>query len=136
MRTVALLGFATLTSVFTVGEPAAKQAPILASIAQVLQQTNAQAALHHPFRLRAQVTLYQPEIYRYFLQNGKAGIYFNPRTDNVQWRVGDLVEVEGVTAVGLFAPILEVRRARVLGRGPPPPATASGRSKRVDTGSR
>jgi hypothetical protein len=81
----------------------------LTSIAQVLQLTNSQAGAKIPFRLEAQVTLYQPERYRSFLQDGSLAIYFLP-PDAPTVQSGDWVLVEGTTDSGLFAPILLTRR--------------------------
>jgi signal transduction histidine kinase/DNA-binding response OmpR family regulator len=113
MRTLEVLCLAALAVADSGAQP-------LSSIAQVLSLTNAEAAQHHPFRLRAQVTIYQPKLYRYFLQDGAAAIYFAPRGHHFSLQPGDFVEAEGVTAKGRFAPTLEVRNARILGHGPLP----------------
>jgi signal transduction histidine kinase/CheY-like chemotaxis protein len=91
----------------------------LGSIAQVLALTNDQAA-NRSFHLRAQVILYQPQIFRFFLQDGSAAIYFTPKTQNFPWHEGDWVEADGSVAPGLFAPTLLVNTARVVGHGPRP----------------
>ncbi len=103
----------------------------LGSIAQVLQQTNKEAANHPPFRLRGQITVYQPELYRFFLQDGRAAIYFTPRAGKFPWRAGDWVEVEGITMAGLFAPTLEVRKARVVGHSALPSPMQVGEANEV-----
>jgi signal transduction histidine kinase/CheY-like chemotaxis protein/putative ubiquitin-RnfH superfamily antitoxin RatB of RatAB toxin-antitoxin module len=92
----------------------------LSSLEQVLALTNSQAAEKHPFHLRAQVTLYSRDATWLFLQDGLNGIYAGDvnRTRNV--RAGDLVEVEGVTAHGGFAPILDVHTLRIIGHAPLP----------------
>ena len=107
------------TTVLAMAQPVAKTAPPLASIDQVLALASAQD-VNHPFHLRAQVTVYDPRLYRFFLQDGNAGIYFQPNAPDFHWQEGDWVEVEGVGKPGLFAPTLDVRRAKVVGHGPVP----------------
>ncbi len=108
-----------LTTVLAIAQPAAKTVPPLGSIAQVLALNNEEAA-NRSFHLRAQVMFCQPRIYRCFLQDGNAGIYFAPEMPDFPWQTGAWVDVEGVAKPGLFAPVLEVWKAKVVGRGPLP----------------
>ena len=113
-----------LTSLFVLaglvhaGPAAMEQAP-LASIAQVLSLSNDEGADRHPFHLRGQVTLYQPAGYQLFIQDGSGGIYCVPPTGTIV-EAGDWVEVEGFTARGGFAPILQWTSVKVIGHGPMP----------------
>jgi len=134
MRTLEVICLAAFTALLTGAEPAAKVDAPLGSIAQVLRLTNAEAAQQHPFRLRAQVTIYQPKLYRFFLQDGAQAIYFTPRHNHFRFQPGDFVEAEGVTIAGRFAPTLEVRKATLVGHGPLPKPLQIGEQPMPDAG--
>ncbi len=92
----------------------------IGSLEQVLKLTNAEAAAGHPFHLRAQVTLYSPEVSWLFLQDGLNGIYAGDANRPLAVQPGDWVDVDGVTARGGFAPNLELHSLRVIGHAPLP----------------
>ena len=89
-----------LVAGFVFGEDPARPAPSLTSVAKVLDLTNDEAANQYPFRVRAQVTLFEPDAYWVFLQDGLFGIYATPPAGKVQLRPGDWIEAEGVPLRG------------------------------------
>jgi signal transduction histidine kinase len=116
-----LLSTVWLVSVLVAAEPPPQRLALpFGSIAQVLNLTNDEAAEGHPFRLRAQVTLFKPRAYWLFLQDGAVGIYASPPWFSTVLHTGEWIDAEGVTARGGFAPILELQRWQVVGQGPPP----------------
>jgi hypothetical protein len=95
---------------------AAQDRPVLSSLAQVLNLTNDEASHEYPFRLRAQVTLFLPKAYLFFVQDGPIGIY-SLAPNGAMIGPGDWIEAEGVTQRGSFAPILNMKKLRVVGHG-------------------
>jgi len=87
------------------------------------------AARHYPVHLsRAYVTYYDPEQVLMFVQDATGGIYVDTtRLRDLSISPGDLVDLEGVTDPGGFAPEIVIRKApKVVGRGTPPrPAKVS-----------
>ena len=92
----------------------------LRTAAQVRRLSAQQADLHYPVRLRGVVTFFDESIptraFR-FIQDDTAGIYFyvDGSTNNPPLRVGQWVEMEGVTGAGSFAPVVTSHRIRILG---------------------
>ncbi len=79
-----------------------------------------QAQHHHPVRLRGVVTFFDETLFSRFLQDTTAGIYLQASTNTPPLRPGQIVEVEGTTSPGEYAPIVNPGRVRVLGEGPLP----------------
>ena len=115
------------------GPPASETAaPSLNGLTQVLDLANDDAEHAYPFRLRAQVTLFEPRAYWFFLQDGSSGIYATLADKSATFHAGDWIEAEGVTQRGGFAPILEIRRFKVIGQGPRPiPVKADGTNQNL-----
>ena len=94
---------------------------------QVRRLSTAQADLRYPVRLRGVVTFFDDHIptksFR-FIQDDTAGIYIyvDGSTNNPPLRTGQLVEVEGETGAGSFAPVVTSHRIRILGETNLPPA--------------
>jgi PAS domain S-box-containing protein len=94
---------------------------------QVRRLSTQQADLHYPVRLRGVVTFFDDKIptksFR-FIQDDTAGIYFyvNGSTNNPPLQAGQLVEMEGETGSGAFAPVVTSHRIRILGETNLPPA--------------
>ena len=86
----------------------------------------AQAASARPVRVRAVVTFVNEYGLYLFLQDASDGIFVDA-TDapSPPAHVGDVALVEGVTAPGLFAPQIRLRRLTVVGAAPLPPPRAS-----------
>jgi signal transduction histidine kinase/CheY-like chemotaxis protein len=103
------------------GQPRSETAvPLLNGLAQVLDLANDDAEHAYPFRLRAQVTLFEPQAYWFFLQDGSSGIYAVLADKSATLHAGDWIEAEGFTQRGGFAPILDIRKFRVIGHSPRP----------------
>ena len=110
----------------------APTASVLTNVVQVKRLSSQEAERHHPVRLRGVVTYFEwnPDwqLYTANLQDETGGISFSPgRTvaDVLKLKPGQLIEIEGISAQGQFAP--EVRgtakfgsavRAKVIGAGP------------------
>ena len=103
-------------------QPAAKPLPILTHAEQIRRLTPEQAALGYPVRVRGVITMDAPAP-DFFIQDATAGIYaegsVSPKYAHL---LGRLVEVEGVTGPGKFAPVIREQRLRVLGKGALPKA--------------
>jgi len=85
------------------------------------------AAAHHPVRLRAQITDV-PTWRGLFIQDRTRGIHVN-YTDTLRQplpavRPGDLVEIEGETDRGRFAPVIAAHRIAIVGHAPLPEGRA------------
>lgn len=90
------------------------QPRILTAVAEVRNLTAAQARRHYPVKLRGVVTFYGAALFSRFIQDETAGIYLNET--NVPILVaGQLVEVEGFTSPGEYAPIVMPEQVRIIG---------------------
>ncbi|MEN3335895.1 MAG: hypothetical protein V7641_5260 [Blastocatellia bacterium] len=100
--------------------------PVLTTIAQVHQLTLVEAKRKYPIHLRAVVTYYNPMTGSAFIQDALTGIYmnFNRLDKEVSLQAGQLVDVEGESDPGGFAPDLSCLRIRVLGETALPQAPA------------
>jgi len=98
-------------------QSAAKPLPTLTHADQIRRLSPEQAALGYPVRIRGVITMDAPAP-DFFVQDATAGIYaegsVSPRYSHV---LGQLVEVEGVTGPGKFAPVIREEKLRVLGEG-------------------
>src|ERR1700716_297786 len=103
-------------------QAAAKPLPTLTHADQVRRLTPEQASQGYPVRIRGVITMGAPAP-DFFVQDGTAGIYAegsaSPKYPHV---LGQIVEVEGVTGPGRFAPVIREQRLRVLGQGVLPKA--------------
>jgi len=98
--------------------------PELQTAEQVRQLTPEQAARHYPVRLRGVLTFFdQAQFYRFF-QDDTAGIYLFPSDalTNAALATGELVEIEGQTSPGEYAPTVTPQRTKILGPGTFPAA--------------
>ncbi len=110
--------------VFVIGPlraaPAVTSPEELRTAEQIRALSTQQADLHNPVRLRGVVTFFDDRIphktFR-FMQDETAGIYFyvDSSTNNPTLRPGQLVELEGETSAGSFAPVVISHRIRILG---------------------
>ena len=109
-------------------QPTPQPAPtnVLQTAAETRQLTPAQAAMHYPVQLRGVLTFFDQNQFFRFIQDDTAGIYFymNPAlaTGNLDLKAGKLVEIDGETSPGEYAPIVTVRQIKVLGKGTFPTA--------------
>jgi PAS domain S-box-containing protein len=97
-------------------EAKAEYLPVLTSILQIRSLSGEEANRGYPVRLRAVVTHYDAAWDHLFVQDGKAGIYISPAEGDLGLNAGDLVEIEGFSDPGAYAPIIHEARARVVGK--------------------
>jgi len=96
--------------------------PVLTTIHQVRSLSPNEAMRKYPVHIRAVVTYYDPGGYIVFVEDRNDGIYVSPHELPVTGvHVGDLVDIDGVSAAGNFAPILSQPRVRVVARNVPLP---------------
>jgi hypothetical protein len=108
------LAGALLTSAQLATGQNAPPAP-LTTAAEVRSLTAQQAGERRPVRLKGVATFWQ--VYSRFVQDDTAGIYLLENTNLPVVTPGQLVEVEGVTSPGEYAPIIIPRSVKVLGEG-------------------
>ena len=96
--------------------------PVLTTVAAVRSLSVVEASKHLPLHLRGVVTT--PNSWRnsFFLQDATAGIAVDLEDTKSQYQAGDLVEIEGTTLPGWFAPSVMAKTAKVVGRAPEPSA--------------
>ncbi len=95
---------------------------VLRSAAQVRQLSPEQAARHLPVKFTAVVTFHDGDVYSRFVQDDTAGIYLQETTNMPPFGAGQLVEIEGETGAGEYAPIVVLHSIKVLGAGVMPAA--------------
>jgi signal transduction histidine kinase len=101
----------------------AASTPLLTAIHQVRSLSPNEAMRKYPVRVRATVTYCDTGGYIVFVEDRNDGIYVSPHELPVEGvRVGDLVDIDAVTAAGNFAPILSQTHVRVVARNVPLPS--------------
>lgn len=96
--------------------------PMLTHVAQIRHLSAEEAGLGYPVRIRGVITDDVPSP-DFFVQDATAGIYVEGNRDpGFEHHWGDLVEVEGVTGPGKFAPVIREQKLRVVGPGKIPHA--------------
>jgi signal transduction histidine kinase/CheY-like chemotaxis protein len=110
-----------------VPHPAANKDRVLTSIAQVHALSAEEAALSIPVRVRATVTFINPHSGVFFLQDETGATFVStPSLQDVHAVAGDLIEANGITAPGNFAPIItRASVTRISASSMPAPAPAS-----------
>ena len=102
--------------------PPAKPLPTLTQADQVRHLTPEQASLGYQVLVRGVITMDAPAP-DFFVQDATAGIYVegsvSPKYPHL---LGQLIEIEGVTGPGKFAPVIRETKLRVLGKGELPRA--------------
>jgi len=104
---------------------AGAQAPSddLLTAAAVRKLTVEEAQQHRHVRLRGVVTFYEENFFSRFIQDETAGIYLSDSGQPmVHLLPGQLVEVEGTTQPGEYAPTIVPQRIQVIGEAPLPTA--------------
>jgi PAS domain S-box-containing protein len=124
MPLAALAVAGALGALFT--GPVALAAGELTTASAIHVLSPAQAAAARPVRLRAVVTFVNEDGLFLFIQDASDGIFVDA-TDapSPPTHPGDVAVIEGVTAPGLFAPQIRLRRLAVVGSAPLPAATPS-----------
>jgi hypothetical protein len=94
---------------------------VLTTVSQVRKLSPAEAGKGHPVKLRGVVTFYDDGLFSRFLQDDTAGIYLQV-TNTLVLQSGQLVEIEGVTEPGEFAPVVRPTMVTPVGEGQLPAA--------------
>jgi signal transduction histidine kinase len=104
------------------GQSAPRTLPVLTHADQIRRLSAEQATMGYPVRVRGVITMDAPAP-DFFIQDTTAGIYVegsaSPKYSHV---LGQLVELEGVTGPGKYAPVIREQKLRVLGKGTLPHA--------------
>ena len=117
---VGLFGLAVPLSALTAETPDR----ILTTAAAVRSLSAAEAERHYPVKLRGVVTFYDETLYSRFIQDETAGIYLRELTNMPALLPGQVVEVEGVTGPGEYAPVILPASVKVVSQGKMPAAAA------------
>jgi PAS domain S-box-containing protein len=105
--------------------PAQTQQRQITSAAELRRLTPEEAGRFFPVKLRGVVTFFDEGVFYRFIQDETAGIYFRGLPSTVKLETGQIVELEGFAGPGEYAPIVEARKVRVLGKGSMPLAKPS-----------
>jgi signal transduction histidine kinase len=93
--------------------------PLLLSASAIHRLKREEAQRGYPVKIQGVITSVLPEHQAFTIQDSTRGIYVvdfsESRSDSP--RVGEFVEVEGVTDPSLFAPVVNARRVQTLGAG-------------------
>jgi signal transduction histidine kinase len=91
--------------------------PLLTRADQIRQLSPEEAARGYPAQIRGVITDDVPAP-DFFIQDASGGIYVEgSASPRFAHHFGDLVELEGVTGPGKFAPVIREQRVHVLGKG-------------------
>lgn len=125
-----LLGLIILTLLLDLSSAAASvttkpAAHVLTTAAEIRNMPPAEAEQHYPVKLRGVVTFYDDALFSRFVQDETAGIYLDGITNPLPLRAGQVVEVEGVTGSGEFAPVVVTTEVKVVGEGNLPVAKSA-----------
>ncbi len=95
--------------------------PLLTTAAAIHALNGAEAARRYPVRIRGVVTFSDAFNGLLFVQDATDGIFISVDDDkHAGLRTGDLIEVQGETTPGSFAPSITRGRVRLRGHGPLP----------------
>lgn len=123
VRTFAqLLALAFCFGAFPLKVTAQTSSEELRTAAAVRGLTVEQAQQRQRVRLRGVVTFWSESLYSRFVQDDTAGIYLQYATNTPPLTPGQIVEVEGVSSPGEYAPVVVPEQVRVVGEGKLPPA--------------
>jgi diguanylate cyclase (GGDEF)-like protein len=112
---------AALVTVIAIAPPVTG-APILINAHQVRGLPPAEAKLGHPVQVRGLVTNLSGWKSSFFFQDETSGISVDREDTLPEVRPGDEVVIDGLSAPGLFAPVIISRQVRVVGHRALPPA--------------
>jgi signal transduction histidine kinase len=99
---------------------AASTNPLLTAVAQVRQLKPEQVVQGIPVRMKGVLIGNRYDAFMLHDSTGGMSVHFNPPDWADKPRIGEMVEVEGVTGPGQFAPVIIARKVRRLGNGPMP----------------
>src|SRR5450432_4038669 len=112
----ALLALLALASAASAASYLPGRPHLLTTVAQIRALSAAQAGQRYPIHLRGVITYHAPEYQVTFFQDETGGIFVWIEQSGLQITVGSLVEVDGNTTPGDFAPSIEHARIRILDR--------------------
>ncbi len=98
------------------------RAEVLRTATAVRALSVEQARQQLPVRLRGTVTFFDEALFSRFIQDATAGIYLRESTNTPPLLPGQIVEVEGTTSPGEYAPIVVPSRVAVVGSAALPAA--------------
>jgi len=105
-----------------VGQSASTPLPVLTHANQIRSLTPEQAAMGYPVHVRGVITMDAPAP-DFFIQDSTAGIFVEGSKAPVYLHaLGQIVELEGVTGPGKFAPVIREQSVRAVGKGSLPQA--------------
>lgn len=116
-------------------QPETHDLPVLTHADQVRRLSPEEAARGYPVRIRGVITDDVPSP-DFFVQDATAGIYVegsSPNHSRHHW--GDVVELQGITGPGKFAPVVREQNTRVVSRGTLP-STRTYRFSEISGGQR
>jgi PAS domain S-box-containing protein len=96
--------------------------PLLTKAWEIRDLPVEKAAWHYPVRLRGVVTVNTKTNLFFFVQDDSVGIFVSMPEIPAKLNPGDLVEIEGVSDPGKFAPIVLASNVTVTGTAPLPAA--------------
>ncbi|HZL42779.1 MAG TPA: PAS domain S-box protein, partial [Verrucomicrobiae bacterium] len=101
-----------------------EELPTLTQVRQIRDLTPDRAAWKYPVRVRGVITTIWKDNRSLFVQDETAGIFVDGAglSFGTNWDTGDLVELEGVSGPGEYAPIIEAHSVRNIGPGRLPAA--------------
>ena len=105
-----------------VGGKSPPPAKALQTASEIRELTPEQAAQGRPVLLRGVVTFWDQSLFSRFVQDGTAGIYIQEMTNMPPVAQGQMVEVQGVTSPGEYAPVIVPTRITVTGEAQLPTA--------------
>src|ERR1051326_6393233 len=92
--------------------------PAITRIGDILKLSREEADRHYPVRLEAVVTFVDSAWGLLFVQDTTAGIFLDKTSPPLELKPGDRVSLQGVTAAGLFTPVIYSAAAKQLGKQP------------------
>ncbi|HEY4414648.1 MAG TPA: PAS domain-containing sensor histidine kinase [Verrucomicrobiae bacterium] len=125
LRALVLVVLSAVTGLRLTAQPVADNATnLLVTAAQIRQLTPEQAAQHRPVSVRGVVTFFDPGQFFRFIQDDSAGIYFylDNSVNNPGLMAGKLIEINGETSPGEYAPIILPHQIKIVGDGKFPAA--------------
>src|SRR5439155_23483642 len=89
---------------------------------QVRSLPAGQAEQSIPVRLKGVVTFFDRDLFSQFIQDGTAGIYLQDVPSTPMLSPGQIVEVDGMTGAGEYAPVIVPQKVVIIGEGTLPQA--------------
>ena len=114
-----LLLLALSSFAFGARKTEAQRLPTLRQAKEIRLLSSVEARRAYPVQLRGVVTYFDPQGHL-FLRDPTAAIYVESSHLGLSLHAGDLIEVNGVTGAGNFAPIVDRPQVKFLGVGPLP----------------